>query len=147
VNSGIENMNAGAARCPRAPSTQSIVHRDKRAVPAVLEIESPKFLGDEDVSFDRYYSQEFFDAEMAKIWSKVWQWACREEHIPEAGDYVTYQIGHHSILIVRTANRPSRRTTIPACIAARSYVPPIRKEMPGNLPALFMDGLGASTAH
>jgi phenylpropionate dioxygenase-like ring-hydroxylating dioxygenase large terminal subunit len=105
VNSGIENMNAGAARCPRAPSTQSIVHRDKRAVPAVLEIESPKFLGDEDVSFDRYYSQEFFDAEMAKIWSKVWQWACREEHIPEAGDYVTYQIGHHSILIVRTANR------------------------------------------
>jgi phenylpropionate dioxygenase-like ring-hydroxylating dioxygenase large terminal subunit len=39
---------------------------------------------------------------MARLWSRVWQVACREEEIPEPGDYVTYEIGDQSILLVRT---------------------------------------------
>lgn len=91
----------GVVRCPDLPSTQEIVHRDGRPVPPAFELESPRFLGDEDIPFDRYVSQSFFDAEMARMWTKTWQWACREEHIPEIGDYYVYEIGYHSVIVVR----------------------------------------------
>lgn len=101
-------IKPGEARCPRGPSTQEIIHRDGRPVPPVLEAESPRFLGDGDMSFDRYISQEYFDKEMELVWPKVWQWACREEHIAQPGDYITYEIGRYSILLVRGADRKIR---------------------------------------
>jgi nitrite reductase/ring-hydroxylating ferredoxin subunit len=52
---------------------------------------------------ERYVSQEFFDLEMEKLWPFVWQMACREEEIPQLGDFFEYQIGDQSILIVRSA--------------------------------------------
>ena len=51
----------------------------------------------------RYTSSTFFDAEMDKVWTKVWQWACREENIRNVGDYVVYDIGKYSIIIVRSS--------------------------------------------
>jgi phenylpropionate dioxygenase-like ring-hydroxylating dioxygenase large terminal subunit len=39
---------------------------------------------------------------MARLWPKVWQWACRVEHVPNVGDYYVYDIGNHSVLIVRS---------------------------------------------
>jgi phenylpropionate dioxygenase-like ring-hydroxylating dioxygenase large terminal subunit len=83
------------------PSTQDILHRDGRPVSALMEIESPRFLGDEDIAFSRYTSQDFFDREMERMWTRTWQWACREEQIPERGDYYVYEVGRHSVLIVR----------------------------------------------
>ena len=50
----------------------------------------------------RYTTQAFHDLEMRKLWPKVWQMACREEEIPEVGDYVVYDIGSYSIIVVRT---------------------------------------------
>ena len=41
--------------------------------------------------------------EEEKLWPKVWQVACREEEIPNIGDYVIYDIAAESFLIVRTA--------------------------------------------
>ena len=38
-----------------------------------------------------------------KVWTKVWQMACREEDIPEVGDHITYDIVGRSILVVRSA--------------------------------------------
>ena len=35
------------------------------------------------------------------MWSRTWQWACRDEHIPEPGDYYVYDIGDRSAVIVR----------------------------------------------
>jgi phenylpropionate dioxygenase-like ring-hydroxylating dioxygenase large terminal subunit len=49
----------------------------------------------------RYTSQEFFDLEMERLWPKVWQVACREEEIPNPGDFLEYTIGDQSILVVR----------------------------------------------
>lgn len=86
------------------PSAQELVHRDGRPVPPVFELESPRFLGDEDIPFERYTSQEFFDREMERMWTRTWQWACREAHVAEPGDYYVYEIGPHSVLIVRDAN-------------------------------------------
>lgn len=37
------------------------------------------------------------------MWNKVWQVACREEEIPKVGDYITYEIGSQSFIVVRTA--------------------------------------------
>jgi len=91
----------GAARCP-GPSTRDVISRDPTGAPAHLLEESYEFLGDEDLSYERYTSQAFFDAEDERLWGRVWQWACREEEIPEPGDYFVYDIVDRSALIVRT---------------------------------------------
>jgi phenylpropionate dioxygenase-like ring-hydroxylating dioxygenase large terminal subunit len=91
----------GSARAP-GPSLQDLLARDAGAVPDPLRAESYRFLGDEDIPYANYTSRERADAELARLWPRVWQWACREEHIPEAGDYYVYDVGHLSALVVRT---------------------------------------------
>lgn len=49
------------------------------------------------------YSPEFHRLEMELLWPRVWQIACREEEIPNVGDYVNYEVGSESILVVRDA--------------------------------------------
>src|SRR5690606_31927232 len=94
----------GMERCP-GPSTRDIILGDGDPVPERLVAESYEFLGDSDLPIERYTSPEFFAREMRDLWPKVWQWACREEHIPEPGDYITYEIGPHSVLIVRGSDK------------------------------------------
>jgi len=100
-----ERMKPGEARCP-GPSTREIILADGCDVPDQLVAEAYQFMGDEDVPYERYTSQAFFDLEMKKMWSKVWQWACRVEHIPEVGDYYVYDVGPYSILVVRHGEGP-----------------------------------------
>lgn len=50
-----------------------------------------------------YISPEYARAEGEKLWSRVWQVACRVEEIPNIGDYVTFDILDESIIVVRTA--------------------------------------------
>ena len=88
----------------QTPSAQELVHRDGRPVPAPFELESPRYLGSEDIAFARYTSQAFFDLEMQHMWSRTWQWACREAHVADAGDYYVYEVGPYSVLIVRDAD-------------------------------------------
>lgn len=52
---------------------------------------------------DRYLSKQFADLEREHLWTKVWQWACRLEEIPNVGDYVVYDVVDQSIIVVRTA--------------------------------------------
>ena len=61
-----------------------------------------EFRGMVVVPGSRYTSQEFFDLEMERLWPRVWQVACREEEIPNPGDFVEYTIGDQSILVVRS---------------------------------------------
>ncbi len=96
------NMKPGEARCP-GPSTRELVLSDGWELPAQLLAENYVYMGDEDIPFERYTSKDFFDLEMKKMWPKVWQWACRDEHIPEVGDYYTYDVGPYSIVVVRAA--------------------------------------------
>jgi len=93
-------LDPGAHRCP-GPSTRDIILADGQDVPEALVTEAPKYLGSDDVSYERYYSREIFDLEMKKLWPKVWQWACREEELREPGDYVTYEVGPHSLIVMR----------------------------------------------
>ena len=82
----------GVARCP-GPSTREIIERDPVRAPAPITEESYAFLGDADVPFARYTSKAFFEKEAERLWPRVWQWACREEHIPRPGDYIVYEAG------------------------------------------------------
>jgi phenylpropionate dioxygenase-like ring-hydroxylating dioxygenase large terminal subunit len=93
----------GGARCPGHPSTQDILARDEVKVPAEISAESYGFLGDEDISYERYISADFAKLEYERLWNRTWQWACREEHIPEVGDYMTYEVGPYSFIVTRTA--------------------------------------------
>ena len=93
----------GLARSPGL-SYQELLDADTHEVPKVLREQSPRFLGDEDVSIDRYISREWFEREKERLWGRVWQFACREEHIPRPGDYTLYEIVGKSFLVV-----PGRR--------------------------------------
>lgn len=98
----VNTQAPGEARCP-GPSTKELIARDATGAAEPLLEESYEFLGDDDIPFDEYTSPAFAEAEFDRMWSRVWQWACREEHIPQVGDYQVYDIGDRSALVVRTA--------------------------------------------
>lgn len=98
----------GEARCPDAPSTQDIIATDKVKAPGWVRSESYQFLGDEDISIDRYIDPAYAKRELNTLWKKTWQFACREEHIPEVGDYYVYDLEHYSFIITRVAENEIR---------------------------------------
>ena len=81
---------------------QELLDTDTHEVPPVLRLQSPKYLGDADVSIERYISKDWHNREVERLWKKVWQMACREEDIPVAGDHIRYDIAGSSFLVVRT---------------------------------------------
>ena len=81
---------------------QELLDTDTHQVPEVLRLQSPKFLGDADVSIERYTTKEWHDKEVERLWKRVWQMACREEDIPEAGDHIRYDIAGISFIVLRT---------------------------------------------
>ncbi len=96
------------ARCPGAPSTQEIIAKDKVPAPGWVRSESYRFLGDEDIPTDRYTEAAFARAEFERLWTRTWQVACREEHIPQVGDYYVYDIGPYSFIVTRVAENEIR---------------------------------------
>ena len=108
-----------AAPVPRSParSVQEILAGDAKPAPAVLLIDSPRDMGRDDVSLDRYYTKDWHDREVDKVWRKTWQMACRVEDIPEVGDIEVYDIVHDSLLIVRTGTGPTDiRAYVNSCL-------------------------------
>ncbi|WP_226631940.1 aromatic ring-hydroxylating oxygenase subunit alpha [Novosphingobium profundi] len=95
-------LRPGEARHP-AESTQDIIARDRNTAPQWARDVSYTYLGSEDVSKDRYTRAEFADGEFARLWPRTWQMACREDHIPEVGDYYVYDLGSYSFIVVRSA--------------------------------------------
>ncbi len=60
-------------------------------------VEAPMFM-----STEPYISPEYAREERDKLWLKVWQFACREEEIPNVGDFHVYDILDQSLIVVRT---------------------------------------------
>ncbi len=77
--------------------------RKPECIPETLRMISPMPGGPERIPTDRYWKKEFHDLEVEHIWKKTWQMACREDDIPNVGDYYVYEIAHLSYLVVRTA--------------------------------------------
>jgi phenylpropionate dioxygenase-like ring-hydroxylating dioxygenase large terminal subunit len=75
-------------------TNQATQNRVRGDVPASLDTHVVK---------ESYYTAEYLQAEYRKLWPRTWQMACRVEEIAEVGDYITYDIGAESIIVVRSA--------------------------------------------
>jgi phenylpropionate dioxygenase-like ring-hydroxylating dioxygenase large terminal subunit len=58
-------------------------------------------LGTTPLRGDRYWSPEWARLEEEAVWPRVWQVAGRVDQVAEPGDYVTYDIGRDSVVVVR----------------------------------------------
>ena len=85
---------------------QFLIDNDRKPdlVPDVYRLESPMPGGPLKVDTARFYEQRYHDLEVERIWRRTWQLACREDDIPNVGDYIVYRIAHLSFLVVRTAD-------------------------------------------
>ena len=110
-------MTATEARFRQAPGItyQQILDTDSHEVPEVLRLESAPYLGSADVDIQRFISREWHEMERDLMWSKVWQFACREEHIPHDGDYIIYEICNKSYIVIRQADG-SIKSFVNACL-------------------------------
>ena len=96
-------MTAGTGARSPGRSYPEILAGDDVAPSATLLVESAGDFGNEPIAIERYTSRRFHDLEKQHVWAKAWQFACREEDIPEVGDTSLYEICDWSFLIVRSA--------------------------------------------
>ena len=92
---------AGAPVSPLAAQYQAYLDADQHIPPAHLRELGDADPGFEDVPVEHYISRDFYERER-RMWDKVWQIACRVEHIPNVGDYQVYDICERSYLVVRS---------------------------------------------
>lgn len=83
-----------------AVSYQELLARDSRPSPAFFA-PSTRDLGTEPIPASNYTSPEFFEREVEKMWLRTWQFACRDEDIPNAGDTYVYELVGQQAIIVR----------------------------------------------
>jgi phenylpropionate dioxygenase-like ring-hydroxylating dioxygenase large terminal subunit len=76
--------------------------RKPELIPKSYHFKSPMQGGPVRIDTARFFAQEYHDREVERIWKCMWQMACREDDIPDVGDYLIYEIAHLSFLIIRT---------------------------------------------
>ncbi len=104
-------------RPARGLNYQELLDADSRAVPETMRWNVPADLGLADVPISRYLSRAAHELEKEHLWSRVWQIACREEHLAEVGDTFVYEIADRSFLVVRHAPGPDGLRAYPnACL-------------------------------
>lgn len=98
-------MTVSGAPPARSPgiSYQELLDQDTMPVPEVLRRCEPFVAGDADVPIERFLSRDIAEAEVERLWSRAWQMACREEQLPDVGDYVVYDIADLSYVVVRAS--------------------------------------------
>jgi phenylpropionate dioxygenase-like ring-hydroxylating dioxygenase large terminal subunit len=96
-------MTGGQARCP-GDGWEELMAADSREAPAFLTADSYEYMGSAPLPASRYTSPEFFQRELTALWPNVWQFACREEDIPNAGDVELYENAGRSYLVTRQAD-------------------------------------------
>lgn len=97
----MSHSGSGRARA-KGRTTAEVLRSDRCEAPPPLLEERYEFLGEDDIAINRYISREFFDREIEALWPRVWQWACREEHLREVGDTYVYDVGPYSVIVVRS---------------------------------------------
>ena len=107
MSANSKNSTPPMGRCP-GESWDDLAARDSREVPGFLTEDAYKYLGSEPLKTSRYSSPEFFQREVEKMWPDVWQFAAREEELPEVGDTVVYENAGRSYLLIRQADHMVR---------------------------------------
>lgn len=96
----MEDQDSIVARCP-GTSWEDLVEADTNPTPPFLKDDNYHYAGCDPIEASRYTNPAFHAAEVAKMWPNVWQFAAREEELPEAGDNVVYDNAGRSYLLVR----------------------------------------------
>ena len=68
-----------------------------RIVQSAADIEVPVTIGRE-----AYVSRDYARAENERLWRKAWLQAGRVEDIPGEGDFLTFDIGDDSVIVVQS---------------------------------------------
>ncbi|MFV2174059.1 SRPBCC family protein [Actinomadura sp. LOL_016] len=104
TTAGTGPRTAEAGGLPRGEHFyQRLLDEDTRRVPPSLRATSAGSPEDVAIAPARYFDPETHRLEVERVWSRVWQVACRQEQIPEVGDSVVYDIADTSLIVVRTA--------------------------------------------
>jgi phenylpropionate dioxygenase-like ring-hydroxylating dioxygenase large terminal subunit len=75
---------------------------DARKLPPTPIERAPRpELGTRPIPKQRYTSREFARLERERLWPRAWLLAGFERDLPEPGDYLTFEIGAESVLVVR----------------------------------------------
>ena len=98
-----ESTSKGKNRS-KGVSWQQLLATDARPAPDWLVDESYTYRGSEPLEASRYTSAEFEKLENERVWPNVWQFAAREEDMPDTGDFVVYENAGRSFLVVRQAD-------------------------------------------
>ncbi|HEX7931445.1 MAG TPA: aromatic ring-hydroxylating dioxygenase subunit alpha, partial [Sphingomicrobium sp.] len=85
----------------RGISWTDLMAIDSRPAPASLTEESYQYRGSDPLPVTRYTSPDFARLERERMWPHVWQFAAREEDIPDAGDYIVFENAGRSWLVTR----------------------------------------------
>jgi phenylpropionate dioxygenase-like ring-hydroxylating dioxygenase large terminal subunit len=89
-------------RYPGVSVADELRKEQDRIPPGLLEEFNDFIGGRTEIPVERYIDREYYDREMDRMWNRTWQWAARIEQVPEVGDYVVYELGHISLVIVRS---------------------------------------------
>ncbi|MCB2074029.1 MAG: aromatic ring-hydroxylating dioxygenase subunit alpha [Novosphingobium sp.] len=82
--------------------------RKPELIPEIFKRSAPMPGGPAMVPTARFFEKEYHDLEVRHIWKKCWQMVCREDDIPEVGDYHVYKIASLNYLVVRTGENEFR---------------------------------------
>lgn len=86
-----------------SPLFQDMLANDAGPLSAAIQARGNYRPSIDEIPFSTYTDRAYASREMAHVWGKTWQYACREEDIPEVGDRIPYDVGPLSFIIIRTA--------------------------------------------
>jgi phenylpropionate dioxygenase-like ring-hydroxylating dioxygenase large terminal subunit len=91
-----------------SPLTTDLLKADSHEIGPGLRSQGNYLPPTTRIPLSRYFDPAFAALEKERLWKKVWQYACREEDIPNVGDRVPYTVGDMSFVIVRSAPKEIR---------------------------------------
>lgn len=105
MNQPLPDTRPASLRPDRHPSESygDILEDDSRPVPAHLRQGPVPDIGLDPVAVADYFCAAQFRREVDHVWLRTWQFTCREEDIPEVGDFHVYDIADKSFIVIRTA--------------------------------------------
>ena len=86
------------------PVTRILWDRDSVGKNAAMLAEGHIDPDNQQVDFERYYDRDYAALEYEHVFMKTWQFACREEDLPNVGDRLSFELGSRSFLIVRSGD-------------------------------------------
>ena len=91
-----------------SPLVLDLLRNDSSSVPESLAADGNYYPELKRIPFSSYFDRGYADLELEHVWKKCWQFACREEDIPEIGDRYPYDVGPLSFIIIRSGDNEFR---------------------------------------